>query len=58
MAKTDKELTIELVNNYVNSWNASDKTKPLQADYLLDFIPKVYDLISKLDQSSEEENAK
>lgn len=59
MSKTDKELTVDLVNNYVSAWNSTPNTSPVKAELLLALIPKVYDVISKLEKyPKEEKNSK
>ena len=48
MAKTNKELTAEIVIAYVQSWNNSQYTKPMQPDELVDTIKTVYSTICGL----------
>ena len=44
MGKTDKELTIEVVNNFIANWNG----KTLQSESVIDLIQCVYKTISEL----------
>lgn len=51
MAKTDKELTVEIVNTYVASWNGSDKTNPINKPQLIDLIKDVHKTIQDLPET-------
>lgn len=53
MVKTDKELTVEVVNNFVNSWNARSNTTALQSSDLKDLIKTVYKTIKDLPEDTE-----
>ena len=48
MNKTDKELTIDVVNTFIQSWNAKDGTCALKADDVIDLIKCVYQEIHSL----------
>ncbi|MDM7651160.1 MucR family transcriptional regulator [Lactococcus lactis] len=48
MAKTDKELTAEIVSAYVPSWNISDGTKPMDHNELMQLINDVHSALQKL----------
>ena len=50
MAKTNKELTAEIVIAYVQSWNNSQYTKPIQPSELVDTIQTVYSTICDLSE--------
>jgi predicted transcriptional regulator len=54
MAKTDKELTVEIVNNYVNSWNGSDRTNPIKSSELTNLIVNVHATIRELPETNQE----
>lgn len=51
MAKTDKELTAEIVNNFVASWNNSGKTNPINSPQLIDLIKNVHETIQNLPET-------
>lgn len=53
MAKTDKELTAEIVNNYVNSWNGSNRTNPLKFSELEEAIKLVHRTIRDLPETNQ-----
>jgi predicted transcriptional regulator len=53
MAKTDKELTAEIVNTYVSSWNGAHNTQPIKTDVLLNIIKSVHKTISELPETKE-----
>jgi hypothetical protein len=46
--KSDKELTIEVVTVFIESWNSRNGTKAMQPDDVFDFIKAVYSIISSL----------
>ncbi len=48
MAKTDKELTAEIVSAYVPSWNISDGTQPMDHNELVQLINDVHSALQKL----------
>ena len=50
MNKTDKELTVEVVNTFVEAWNGKSNTNALNADNLVDLIKCVYNTIHSLDE--------
>lgn len=56
MSKTDKELTVEVVNNYVSSWNASDRTNAIKSDVLQALIKDVHRTIQNLPESTKQED--
>lgn len=47
--KTDKELAIEAAIEFVKSWNASDRTQPINIEQFTNAIQSIYDTISSLD---------
>lgn len=49
MAKSDKELTTEIVIAFINSWNAKEITSALQPENIPDLINTVYSTIHALD---------
>lgn len=51
MAKTDKELTVELVNNYISSWNNSSNTTPANKPDFLSLLKDVHKVVKELDQT-------
>ena len=53
--KSDKELTVEIVNNFVSSWNNNPKTAPMKSADLIDLIKSVYETIYALDLPEDEE---
>ena len=55
MCKSDKELTVEIVNNYVSSWNASGKGNLIKAGELVDLIKAVYETLYALDLPEDDE---
>ncbi|EEP1904732.1 hypothetical protein HA669_001008 [Listeria monocytogenes] len=48
MSKTDKELTVEIVNNFITAWNSSDKTSPINSANLDDLIKSVHSTLQEL----------
>ena len=56
VAKTDKELTAEIVNNYVASWNGAGNTQPIKTDTLLGIIKSVHKTIRELPETSEKKD--
>ena len=50
MPKTDKELTAEIVIAYVQSWNAANSAKPMQATVIPEIIKAVYSTVASLGQ--------
>lgn len=53
MSKTDKELTVEVVNTFVTAWFSKSTTKSLSGDDLTRLIEDVHKTISTLDKSPE-----
>lgn len=53
MAKTDKELTAEIVSTYITSWNARDKSNPVNKPQLIDLIQTVHRTIQELPETNE-----
>lgn len=51
MPKTDKELTVEVVNTFVASWNAKNSTNAMKGDDVIDLINNVYETIQSLDDN-------
>ena len=48
LAKTDKELTTEIVNTFVSSWNSKNNTQVLNSKHLIDLIQTVHKTIREL----------
>lgn len=48
MSKTDKELTVEVVNAYIQSWFLRTNTLSMKPDEVINLIDSVYNTISKL----------
>ena len=48
MSKTDKELTVEILNNFVTSWNSCRRTEPIDQKQLIDLIKDVHKTIQDL----------
>lgn len=53
MNKTDKELTVEIVNAFINSWSGNPKFAPCTIESIPEIIRTVYDTISNLDKSEQ-----
>ncbi len=53
MAKTDKELTVEVVNSFISAWFGKTNTNILTGNDLASLIKDVYTSISSLDKSQE-----
>ena len=49
MAKSDKELTAEIVCSYMHAWGTQSNCIPVKQDQLPTLIQDVYNTISKLD---------
>jgi len=49
MAKTDKELTAEIVCEIIRAWGISQNSTPIQSSQVPDIIKSIYDTVSKLD---------
>lgn len=54
MSKTNKELVTELTISFINSWNSSPKTQPLN----IDGIKSVFNTCKKLIESMDENETK
>lgn len=54
MSKTDKELTVEVVNNFVSSWNSADHTNAIEPLDVIDLIKNVYTTISTLSEEQDQ----
>lgn len=50
MGKSNKELTAEIVEQYVQSWNSSPKTAPMKTDDLCECIKSVYQTLNELEK--------
>lgn len=48
MPKTDKELTAEIVCEFIKAWGVSENAKPIQSNQLPDVIELIYETVSKL----------
>lgn len=48
MCKTDKELTVEIVNNFITDWYSSNKTTPINSTGLEDLIKSVHSTLQNL----------
>ena len=51
MSKTDKELTVEVVNTFVSSWFSKSNTSALTGAALVSLIEDVYQTISSLGET-------
>ena len=49
MSKTDKELTAEIVTNYISSWNSSDRTQAMKSNELISLIKSVHSTLKELE---------
>ncbi|WP_195199261.1 hypothetical protein [Faecalispora jeddahensis] len=54
MAKTDKELAAEITEVFIQSWNAKDSTRAIQASAACDILKSVYKTLQELDPSKSE----
>jgi predicted transcriptional regulator len=50
MAKTDKELTTEIVCSYIHAWGTQEKCIPVKHNELPSLIEDVYNAIVNLDK--------
>lgn len=48
MNKSDKELTVDVVNTFIQSWNAKNSTVALNSDDVVNMIGAVYKTIHSL----------
>jgi len=55
MAKTDKELTAEIVCAHLNAWGTQHNCTPVKNAELPNLIKTVYDAIHSLEASSKDE---
>lgn len=55
MAKTDKELTAEIVCSYIHAWGTQNNCVPVKHAELPGLIKDVYDTVHSLEESSDEE---
>lgn len=53
MAKTNKELTAEIVSTYIQAWFSSSRTAAMKANDVADIIAVVYDAIAGLPDEPE-----
>ncbi len=51
MAKTDKELTAEIVCSYIQGWCSSPRSETLQPNYVADMIQTVFDAVHSLPEN-------
>lgn len=55
MGKTDKELAVEITEVFLQSWNAKDSTRAIQANDACDILKTVYKTLRELDASKTED---
>lgn len=55
MSKSNKELTVEVVNTFVSSWFSRTNTTALDGEDLVSIIKDVYATISSLDTQEEQD---
>lgn len=48
MAKSDKELTTEIVCEFIRAWGVAQNAQPIQSNQLPNIIESVYNTVSKL----------
>lgn len=53
MAKTDKELTVEIVCSHINAWGTQENCSPITNEDLPEIIKSVYNVIHSLGDESE-----
>jgi len=53
MAKTDKELTVEVVNTFVTAWFSKSSNASLKGDTLPELIKDVYTTIANLEEDKQ-----
>ena len=51
MSKTDKEITSEIVCEYIRAWGTQNNCVPVKQNDLPSLIQKVYDTVHSLDES-------
>jgi hypothetical protein len=54
MSKTDKELTIEVVQTFIESLHAKQGTSPLNGTQVMDLIKSIHSTIQNLPSSGNE----
>ena len=55
MAKTNKELSVEILCSLIDSWNR-DGIAPITVDVLPEMLGEIYDAVSSLDSKDSTEN--
>lgn len=55
MSKSDKELTVEVVNTFVQSWNDKNNTSALSVENVTDLIKAVHSTVKNLNVSDKPE---
>lgn len=55
MAKTDKELAVEITEVFIQSWNAKNNTQAIQTEDVSDILKTVYKTLRELDASKIED---
>lgn len=53
MSKTDKELTVEVVNNFISSWDSAERTNAIDSPQLINLIQSVHKAISSLPEKQD-----
>ncbi len=56
MAKTDKELTVEVVCNYIHAWGTQNNCIPVKHQELPGLIEDVYNTIVNLGKDKDNDN--
>lgn len=55
MAKTDKELTTEIICSFINAWGTQQNCVPVKSSELPGLIKSVYNAVHSLEEPSDEE---
>lgn len=55
MAKSDKELTTEIVCSYIHAWGTQNNCVPVKHSELPGLIKDVYNTVHSLEESSDDE---
>lgn len=55
MAKTDKEITSEIVCEFIRAWGAQSNCVPIKMDVLPELIKKTYNTVHSLEKSDSDE---
>ena len=55
MAKTDKEITSEIVCEFIRAWGTQDNCVPIKMDVLPELIKKTYNTVHSLEKSDSDE---